>query len=228
MAWETPSTSGNKTSSKKTLKRFKFKLGDKSYKFILNPESYTQTENGKVSVTKTKGGAFVEMFGSDIVEIEFSGVTGFKNGTGDAESGFNKFKELRDLVKSVHESIKDGSAVSDDKLLWFYNYTDAEYWKCVPDKFELSRSKSQPLLYHYSIHLYAVKKIGEASSSSSSKQTVGSPTGTISTKKSTDDIAYEVIQGKWGNGEERRKKLTNAGYDYNTIQSRVNEILKKK
>lgn len=46
------------------------------------------------------------------------------------------------------------------------------------------------------------------------------------TKKSIDEIAHEVIQGKWGNGTERKKKLTNAGYDYNAVQKRVNELMK--
>lgn len=45
-------------------------------------------------------------------------------------------------------------------------------------------------------------------------------------KKSVDEIAREVIQGKWGNGAERKKKLTAAGYDYNAVQKRVNELMK--
>lgn len=45
-------------------------------------------------------------------------------------------------------------------------------------------------------------------------------------KKSIDEIAREVIQGKWGNGTERKKNLTNAGYDYNAVQKRVNELMK--
>ena len=44
-------------------------------------------------------------------------------------------------------------------------------------------------------------------------------------KKSIDDIANEVIAGKWGNGEDRKKRLKEAGYDYTTVQDRVNEIL---
>ena len=38
-------------------------------------------------------------------------------------------------------------------------------------------------------------------------------------------IAAEVIQGDWGNGEERRERLEQAGYDYNVVQARVNEML---
>ena len=40
-----------------------------------------------------------------------------------------------------------------------------------------------------------------------------------------ETIAAEVIQGDWGNGEERRKRLEQAGYDYDVVQARVNEIL---
>ena len=43
--------------------------------------------------------------------------------------------------------------------------------------------------------------------------------------KSIDTLAQEVINGKWGNGSDRRARLEAAGYDYNAIQDRVNEIL---
>lgn len=48
---------------------------------------------------------------------------------------------------------------------------------------------------------------------------------TTTSKKSTDTIAREVIRGDWGNGAEREKKLKAAGYDYNAVQKRVNELL---
>ena len=44
--------------------------------------------------------------------------------------------------------------------------------------------------------------------------------------KSLEEIAKEVIAGKWGNGNERKLALTKAGYDYSTIQSLVNKLLK--
>lgn len=46
------------------------------------------------------------------------------------------------------------------------------------------------------------------------------------TTKSVDEIALEVIQGKWGAGTERVEKLTAAGYDYKAVQARVNQMLK--
>ena len=42
-------------------------------------------------------------------------------------------------------------------------------------------------------------------------------------RKSNEEIANEVIAGKWGNGEDRKNRLTQAGYDYNAVQSIVNQ-----
>ena len=44
-------------------------------------------------------------------------------------------------------------------------------------------------------------------------------------EKTVEELAQEVIAGKWGNGEERKERLEKAGYNYNEVQNRVNEIL---
>lgn len=41
--------------------------------------------------------------------------------------------------------------------------------------------------------------------------------------KSDSTIADEVLAGKWGNGNDRYVRLTNAGYNYATVQAIVNE-----
>lgn len=54
----------------------------------------------------------------------------------------------------------------------------------------------------------------------------GSNTSTTSSgSKSIEDVAREVIAGKWGNGTARRTALINAGYDYAKVQAKVNELL---
>lgn len=58
-------------------------------------------------------------------------------------------------------------------------------------------------------HLYA--ELGGKKGSSSSS------------KKSNEEIANEVIAGKWGNGTDRKNRLTSAGYNYDTIQAIVNQ-----
>lgn len=47
-------------------------------------------------------------------------------------------------------------------------------------------------------------------------------------KKSNEELANEVIAGKWGNGQERVEKLTKSGYDYNVVQKIVNNKMKNK
>lgn len=44
-------------------------------------------------------------------------------------------------------------------------------------------------------------------------------------RKSNEELANEVIAGKWGNGEDRKNRLTQAGYDYYAVQSIVNQKL---
>ncbi len=44
--------------------------------------------------------------------------------------------------------------------------------------------------------------------------------------KPITEIAKEVIQGKWGTGQERKDRLTEAGYDYTAVQKKVNAMLK--
>lgn len=44
--------------------------------------------------------------------------------------------------------------------------------------------------------------------------------------KDTLTLAKEVIAGKWGSGDERKTRLKNAGYSYEEVQAKVNEIMK--
>lgn len=59
---------------------------------------------------------------------------------------------------------------------------------------------------------------------------LGGKIGTTSSsnKKRDEEVASEVIEGKWGNGEERKNRLTNAGYNYSNVQKIVNQKLSKK
>lgn len=46
--------------------------------------------------------------------------------------------------------------------------------------------------------------------------------------KTVAELAQEVLDGKWGNGQDRYDRLTKAGYDYNTVQKEVNRLVKEK
>lgn len=67
-----------------------------------------------------------------------------------------------------------------------------------------------------------------AASKPNVKPATNTATGAVKKQKKTvDQVAREVIQGKWGNGETRKKKLKAAGYDYAAVQARVNALVRK-
>lgn len=46
-------------------------------------------------------------------------------------------------------------------------------------------------------------------------------------QKTITQIAQDVINGKYGNGETRKKRLSEAGYNYSEVQKEVNRLLKR-
>lgn len=69
--------------------------------------------------------------------------------------------------------------------------------------------------------------LGQVSSEPTVQNIVQSekPTQNRGGGKSLDEVAQEVLQGLWGNGQERFDDLTNAGYNAQAVQDRVNSIL---
>lgn len=62
---------------------------------------------------------------------------------------------------------------------------------------------------------------------------VGKSTSTVEPQskpaaKTTDQLAEEVIAGLWGNGSDRKKRLTAAGYGYDAVQKAVNQKMAAK
>ena len=55
-----------------------------------------------------------------------------------------------------------------------------------------------------------------------------STSATKPASKTTDQLADEVIAGQWGNGSDRKKRLTAAGYDYDAVQKVVNQKMAAK
>lgn len=140
-----------------SLKRIEFEFQKKTYRFALNPEQLTQEEPNRMSVVQTKGGAWVDDFGGGLNTIVLKGTTGFKNTSGVGTDGFEKFKELRDLIRTYYFKQEPGTEVKEENELKFYNHTDGEAWIVVPKVFSLMRSVSRPLLYLYDIQLVAIR-----------------------------------------------------------------------
>jgi lysozyme len=58
-----------------------------------------------------------------------------------------------------------------------------------------------------------------------SKGSAAQPVTPVQPHKSVDELAREVLTGRWGNGEDRKNRITTAGYDYAAVQAKVNEML---
>lgn len=68
--------------------------------------------------------------------------------------------------------------------------------------------------------------LGQVSENPTVQETVKEErTAQKSSGKSVDEVAKEVLQGLWGNGQERYDNLTNAGYNAQSVQDKVNSIL---
>lgn len=50
----------------------------------------------------------------------------------------------------------------------------------------------------------------------------------VTKPKTVTELAQEVLDGKWGNGTDRKNKLTQAGFDYSEVQAEVNRLVKEK
>lgn len=201
---ENSKVSGNATTGR-TLKRMKISYNGTEVKFAVNPEDYTQTEPNKATITQTKGGAWIDAWGGGIRELNIKGTTGVKGGTKNIDEGYNRWKTLRNLFRQVYDAVKDGEEVKE--LIKFYNFTDNEYFYCYPAQqgIELYRSKSRPHIYQYTIHLWVIRKIGEAATSTG---TIGNPNKTSSSSISSKTTKSTTVSKKSG-GEYRTRSRSN-------------------
>lgn len=97
--------------------------------------------------------------------------------------------------------------------------------------------KPESVIYRVQVGAYSVKANADACLArvkaagftdafiTSSKVAVEPKTETVTPKKTVDELAKEVLQGKWGTGNTRKEALTKAGYDYDAVQKRVNELV---
>lgn len=77
----------------------------------------------------------------------------------------------------------------------------------------------------YDWSTFLSKVLTALSSSQQTSTPTPAPTPTPAAKKTNEEVAREVINGSWGNGQARKDELTKAGYDYDDVQSIVNNLL---
>lgn len=125
------------------------------------------------------------------------------------------YSRLGDLAKQVTAAL--GGASSETPS------TESNTWYRVRKSW--SDAKSQKGAFH---DLSNAKKCADSNSGYKVFDGSGNQIypATTTSSKSIDTIAREVINGSWGNGAERKQRLTAAGFDYAVVQANVNELLK--
>ena len=218
-------TSGNAYKGR-PLKRMKLEYNGTSVKFAVNPEDYTQSIPNRITVTQTKGGAWLDAWGSGIVEISIKGTTGVGGRGKNIDKGYQRWRELRAMFTQVFNAIKDGEEVKE--LIKLYNYTDNEYWYCYPSQsgIELYRSKSRPHMYQYSINLLGIREIGQPETSSG---VIGNPNSSTATASTTGNSLSNTTAGTTTikNGQANNVVITTGTKTRSKMLSAIKEECRK-
>jgi hypothetical protein len=170
---------------------------------FINPEEFTQVEPARITVTQTKGGAFVDYFGQGIKTISLRGVTGFKGRKiGNEElSGQEQFLNLRSVIR---DWTKNSQTDPSNHILKFFNFADSEFYEIVVTNFQLMRTSGRPLLYQYNIAITCIRECGTKSAAQ-----------------------YKEQEAEWagvlGDSDERTKNITTATEDELTSVSEQSE-----
>ena len=120
----------------------------------------------------------------------------------------NRFQELANTVNAQLDGGEASTQVQEKKSI-----VDLAN-EVIAGKYGVGEARKQAL---GSLYNEVQEKVNEILGA---KKTESKPTS-----KSIDEVAREVINGAWGNGQDRFNRLAAAGYDGNAVQNRVNEIL---
>lgn len=112
----------------------------------------------------------------------------------------------------------------DFKLNWYETGFLDLYPQWIAD-WRIGRSYPDSLYHQYSNKGLIPGIVGDVDLNYSHDESVKMEAENEKQTKTLDEIAMEVIAGKWGNGQTRRDRLASAGLDYVAIQRIVNEIL---
>ncbi len=206
------------------------------------------------SMTRAENKALADALGNKVSSLMGHYYRGSKTKQYPNQPGVDYYGVIRAAAKSgctcamliehgFHTNIADSDFLLSDANL--KKLADAEA-AIIADYFEMTKAEpaepQENVIYRVQIGAFSVKANAEstlakakeagftdafiATAKTESAKPVEAPEEPKPVLKSVDEIAKEVIQGKWGNGSERKRRLTTAGYDYSAVQSRVNDLLK--
>ena len=133
---------------------------------------------------------------------------------------------MNSLIKLVADVCKRNNI---KKLVWSDSKDDRINHKngCNMTVHRDFKNKACPGDYLMSKMPYIASEVNKLLGASDGSSVSGVVNSTHAHTKTIDDVAREVINGKWGNGSERKKRLEAAGYVYSAVQEKVNELCNK-
>jgi hypothetical protein len=146
---------------------------------------------------------------------------------GGADTGWHVSGVAMDsLIKLVADVCKRNKI---KKLVWSDNKDDRINHRngCNMTVHRDFKNKACPGDYLMSKMPYIASEVNKLLGASGGSSVSGVVHSTHTPTKTLNDIAKEVINGKWGTGSERKKRLEAAGYVYSAVQEKVNELCNK-
>ncbi|MBQ9460123.1 MAG: hypothetical protein IJU66_09360 [Oscillospiraceae bacterium] len=105
-------------------------------------------------------------------------------------------------------------------------FTQAQVLTAAQNSAKTGDQLTGNLLRDFNYYQYGDPNYGAADAGAAVSALTGSTqTGAAGGGKTVDELAREVLTGRWGNGTERKNALTAAGYDAAAVQARVNQLM---
>ena len=125
------------------------------FPLVIRPEDLTRSDQSRLTVHQTLGGAWADSFGAGVPTVTIAGTTGW--GGGGRPDGFEQFQELYTTIWRKWHALRESAARTgrdpDLVRLIFVDGLDDFTWLVAPQNFVLRRNKSRPLLSQYQITL---------------------------------------------------------------------------
>jgi len=132
---------------------------------------------------------------------------------------FDAFKKKEEV-----KEVKDVETLAKEVVDGLWGATDAE----IKEKLEAAGYTNYLQVKSQANHLIKEAADSKAAAEKAAKEAKEKAEAAklAAQKAKIETVAKEVIEGKWGNGQERKDRLTAAGYDYSKVQDLVNKLLK--
>jgi hypothetical protein len=148
---------------KGTLRKIAFQVGNKFFRFAINPDNIVYARPHRATAVKTKSRIVIEDFQSDIPTVTISGTTGMNPTGRAADKGIQKIKEMKEYIMAYAEMGGNGSKAADD--LFFHDFTNDESYvvHLSSDGVSYTQDANSPLTHRYDIKFTILRGANEPS-----------------------------------------------------------------